>query len=272
MIVRGRLTMYFILIVLTYRLLLHAMPFQWGKPPLFGLYLEIPFRLYWYFHLQDWLVYSKIGSIIFTVLLFLSAILALWITRKNIGFVIFSILYFLYYLSYYTFNIIHQHQMAAIILMPLPFCVINARSRKLLWEGLRYYACFIYFSAFLLKIIHGSFFTSGNGSHSVMNNLAEYLYYYPNSPISELVSFTISNSWITNAGFVIIVLMQGCMGIGFFTKNFDKYLIWVPVILHLSTYIFSDVFFVEMLILALLFLNDKQIEWIHQKISIPGIR
>jgi hypothetical protein len=42
----------------------------------------------------------------------------------------------------------------------------------------------------------------------------------------------------------------------------------LPVIIHIATYFFSDVFFIEMLVLIFLFFSNRQVETIGKKIPL----
>lgn len=246
----------------------HALPFQYLSPPLFGLGLEIPFRLFKYVALDKVLIYSTAGSIAFTIALFCMSILCFLFPHKHLFFVVFSIVFLLYFISYDMFTISHVHPLSALVWISLPFWAKKAESRWLLWEGMRYYACFIYAVSFLYKIMGGSLFFWENGVNSVKWNVAEYLLQNPNSVTATILSFSIAHPFILNAGHLLVMVAEGLMVIGFFTKKFDKWLLWIPIMVHVSTYLYADVFFLEMLVLVFLFFNDKQITWIRKKIPV----
>jgi hypothetical protein len=58
------------------------------------------------------------------------------------------------------------------------------------------------------------------------------------------------------------------MVIGFFTKKYDRLIILFPIAIHLCTYVFADVFFIEMLVLIFVFFTKKDTEVIGRKIPI----
>ncbi len=263
-----RLVMATILLALLFRLTQNALPYQFLSPPMFGLGLEMPFRLYKFLHIDNLIVSSTIGSMIFTAFLFLMAILCFLFPEKYYLFPLFSILYFLYYLSYDTVKISHGHDLTAMVWITIPFWAGSLRNRWLLWEGLRYYACFIYAVSFVYKIIGGSLFVWNNGVNSVMDNSAYYLYQQPDTLASSIISFTIAHPLILNAGHLVVMIAEGLMFIGFFTRKYDRWLLWVPVLVHVSTYLFSDVFFIEFLVMIFLFLDDKQVAWIQRKFPV----
>lgn len=266
--VLARLVMAAILFSLAFRMAQHSLPFQFLSPPLFGLNLEMPFRLFKYFQLDKILVDSSAGSIAFTCALFLTAICCFLLPQKNFLFIVFSILFYLYFLSYDMFTILHGHPLTAMVWITVPFWARRVKSRLFLWDGLRYYACFIYVVSFIYKILGKSLFVWDNGVNSVKWNVAEYLYHFPDTIPSKILSFSIAHPFFLNAGHLAVMLAEGLMVIGFFTKRYDRWLIWIPILVHLSTYLYSDVYFVEMLVLVFLFFNDKQVAWIQRKIPV----
>jgi hypothetical protein len=74
---------------------------------------------------------------------------------------------------------------------------------------------------------------------------------HPDSIFTILYSWVISHPSVAYLGFLIMILMQGCMIIGFFTKRCDRWLFWIPIIFHTVNLLFIDVFFYELLILDL---------------------
>jgi hypothetical protein len=75
--------------------------------------------------------------------------------------------------------------------------------------------------------------------------------------MSSVIKFTITHPLLLNSGLMLIYLLEAIMVIGFFTKKWDHFLLWIPIIVHLSTYFFSDVYFLEMLIGILPFLSNS---------------
>lgn len=270
MVILARLVMTALFLSLCYRWAIQVLPYQFLDPPLFSLSLEMTFRAYKFFHIPDILVHSPIFSFIFSLSLIVTSFLGILFPRKNWLIILFSILYFLYFISYNTFVIIHVHPLSMMVWITIPFWASKAENKLFLWEAMRYYAIFIYAVSFILKLTGGAFFAWQNGINSMKWNLAEYLYYFPDTLTSSVIRFSVTHPFFVNLGHVIILLLEGIMAIGFFTKKYDRWLLWIPVIIHLSTYLYSDVFFVEMLVVVLLFLDEKQINRIYKNIPLTG--
>lgn len=266
MIILARLVTGFILAGLFFRMLQGAMTYQMMGPPLFELDIEISFRIFKFLQLDRLVVDSSLGSVIFSISLFLTGIMCFLFPNRNYLFPAFTILFFIYYLAYNTFIVHHSHQIAAAIWITVPFWAKKGLTRKFLWEAMRYYACFVYVMTCFVKFKGGAIYEWNNGVNSVKLNLAEYLYHYPDALAAKILSFTISHPFILNIGHDVVILLEGAMVVGFFTKKYDKWLLWIPVIVHLSTYFFSDVFFMEMLVLVFLFFSDTQLAYIHKRV------
>ncbi|MEO6330037.1 MAG: hypothetical protein ABIO55_13965, partial [Ginsengibacter sp.] len=131
------------------------------------------------------------------------------------------------------------------------------------------YICYIYVMSFIWKIgINNSFFYWNQGVGSAKINLAEYIYHNPDSYMSSIFNFFLAHPLLLNTGNTFIFLLEGLMVIGFFTKKYDRLLMVFPMIIHLGTYIFADVFFIEMLVLIFAFFTKKNTAVIGRKIPL----
>lgn len=263
-----RLVMLVALLSLVLRWFSGALPWQILPGPLFNLNLDLTYRTYHYFNLEHILFGQHGIAALFTAALFLSCLTGLLRPQKTYPFIIYTILIITYMIGYNLIITHHSHQLALLSPAALPFFVKNVKNRIRLIEGFRYYICFVYVVAFIFKLTGGSFFVWNNGVNSVKMNLVEYLYHFPDAIPARIISFGIAHPWILNTGHTLILLLEGVMIIGFFTKRYDKWLIWLPIMVHLSTYLFSDVLFVEMFVFIFFFLNDGQLKWIKQRMPI----
>ena len=157
--------------------------------------------------------------------------------------------------------------MVGILIITIPFWFRNNKSFSLLWEGVRYFTVFIYFSAFLWKLLRGSVFHPGQGLGIFLNGGGSNLIYNPDSLFGGWYAYAVSHpsfaQWVMLAG----VAMEAIFIIGFFTRRFDLALFVIPFLFHTITWIFLDVFFFELLILNLAFLPG---EWFSLNGDVPG--
>jgi hypothetical protein len=134
-------------------------------------------------------------------------------------------------------------------LITIPFFFRSDLSWNFLWESARYYICYLYSISFIWKAFGGKSLIFWNmGANSLKANMVEYIYYYPASIWTSLYKFLIVHPYIINIGTILIFVLEGAMVIGFFTKKFDSIILFFPIIIHVSTYLFADVFFFDMLI------------------------
>jgi hypothetical protein len=267
-IVLQRLVLAYILFFLLFRLFTNATPSHTLQPPLYLIQFD---PVYWLFKFSflSLINSNQLAADIFDTILFASCALAILFPLKRLFVISFSILLLLYAVSYNIAIVHHAHPLSLTIIITFPFWVKRPTDWKLMWEGMRYYVCFVYTASFIWKTVLGnSFFVWNNGVTSTKLNLAEYLYHNPHSFSAGIMKYFIVHPALLNTGHVLVILLEGLMVIGFFTKKYDKYLILLPVIIHLATYFFSDVFFIEMLVGLFAFLNVRQINWLSTKLPV----
>jgi hypothetical protein len=264
----ARLVFSYILIFLIYRFFINATPSNLLGPPLKVLNFDFTYWVYQLLHLQDVIVYNQTGGEIFDIVLFASCILCILFPSKNGLPIIFGILFFIYAITYNTYIVSHSHPLAVTMLITIPFFFKQDKYWKILWEGMRYYICYIYTISFVWKVFIGkSFFFWDQGINSFKLNLVEYLYHFPATTASSVYKYFITNPYLLNIGHLLIVLLEGVMVIGFFTKKYDRQLMIVPVLIHGATYFAADVFFMEMLVGVFTFLSIKNMVAINKKNS-----
>lgn len=261
-----RLVASYCLLLLVLRYLEYVTPSRLQGPPLFNLHLDITYWLYRLVNIPALIVYSKAGSILFDSILFFSGLMVVLYPLRKIWVILFTIFVSLYAITFNAFVMHHGAQMNGLFIVFLPFLVTSHEKAGQLWDGVRYYACFVYFTSFLWKTWWGnSFFNWNNGVNSFKLNLYEYIYHNPDTWLCAVYKWAIRHDWFLNAGNMLVVLLEGLMVIGFFTKKYDRVLIWLPIFIHLATYFFADVFFLELLVLDFSFLSLRQLTFIGQK-------
>ena len=266
---KTRIVISYILFFLIVRFFEHVTPSGLLSPPLALVQMDVTYWGYQLAGISDLIVHNQAGAWLFDMLLFLTGFLSLIFPLNRPVIISFTIALFLYVISFNCFAMHHTHMLTGFMIILFPFWVSDIRKTFLLWQGIRYYTCLIYAMAFIWKVfITKSFFNLHQGIGIFKVNLADYLYHNPETFMSAFYRFCIRESWILNLGCIIIVLLEGLMIIGFFTKKLDKILIWVPVLIHAATYLFVDVFFGEMLVLNFAFLSLQQIDQIGKRFVI----
>lgn len=245
------------LLFLLWRLFSGILPHQLAAPAIYKL--DYDFSL-WSLKLSGiagLITGNATAGIIFSSLLFLCGGLAFFFPRKRLWTLSYAVLYLLYAI---TFNIYICHgtsYQAGFAVILFAFAAGTDEDFSLWWRTMRYYACFIYGTCFLWKIIHGAIWDWDHGLDCMKLNLAEYLYHYPQTMMSSIYAWLIRHSVWVNAGDKLVFFAEGAFLLGFFTKKFDRLLIFCAILIFLSVYLFADVFFLELLVIIFPLLSKR---------------
>ena len=272
-IILTRIVIGLMLIFLFIRFFQHATPSGMASPPLFTIGLDITYWFYKLTNIPTPAIESPAGAILFDLLLFCSGILAFIFPLRRAFIISFSVLVFIYGLSFNAYGMHHAHAFGGMMIVLIPFWFADHSGFYLLWQGIRYYTCYIYVASFIWKALvsHTAFYWQ-QGTNTFKINLVEYLYHNPTGLLTSFYRWCIREDWFLNVGNLTIVLLEAAMLIGFFTKKWDRYLFWIPVWIHVTTYFFSDVMFLELLVLDISLLSISQIENLGRIIPLLGFQ
>ena len=247
-----------VLLSLLYRWWAHSLVSQMEMPVLVYPYVDLT---YWGLHfsgLIHWISNNYAVAIGFDVLLIGTALGSFVFTRYRIFPILFTLLYVVYFVSYNSYGAHHTHCMVGVLLIGVPFWFRHQKTYELLWEGLRYFALWVYASAFLWKLLRGSWFNFEQGAAVFMNENATHIALNPDAWMTGVYAFFITHPLLSFLANFVVVSIEGLFIIGFFTKKYDWAWIILPVIFHTMTYLFVHVMFYELLILNLAFLPIKK--------------
>ncbi len=250
-----RTVMIFILICLIQRYYGHVLPFQLQSPIVTKAYYDLSYWIFKLLDIQFFVMNDPTYSILFGILLFLSCIVLI-IIPDNYGFAImFTILIFLMSININLYIGHSMHYLGTMVIVPIAFWARSKRSFALLWEGVRYYACWVYASAFIWKIVLGAFWQWDAGVLTFKNNFATFLYLNPTGYLTDVYYWFLDYPALLNIGHKIVLLAESVFIIGFFTKKMDRWLILAALFIFLTTLFFADVFFIENLIIIFTFVS-----------------
>jgi len=262
--------LYFLILLL--RACSYNLPDQLCHP----VFIETGYDLsYWAIRISrvDWLLtHNFFAGILFSVVLFALCIPMFLFPRKRIYFIIFSILFFILFAVSNIYLTHSQHYLALLVISSFVFFGRSDKTFSLLWEGLRYYLCFLFASAFFLKFYNGGQFQWDLGYVVFREQMATYLFLHPNSWLTQhLYSFFLLHPTIVNIGQKVTFLFEGLFAVGFFTKKYDRLLMFSAFFIFITTMLFSDVFFIEQLLISFLILiSPKQWQRIDRSIKRIG--
>jgi hypothetical protein len=256
----ARLTFGSSLIILLYRYLTHSLIHQLQQPVLFDSEFDYVYWLYQFSRFPTFIVQSKLGAYVFDLVLFLSSAYCFFTQARNrLSVIVCACSWFLYGLSYNAFVYHHSYAIVGMMLLPFAFFVRDQKNFLLVWEAARYFCLYIYVDAFFFKTVIGrDFFYFPSGAEFIKTNQSAYMLQNPETHLTAFYAFLLSHPGLSYTGFVIMVLLQGSMAIGFFTKKLDRYLFFVPILFHLINYLIIDVFFFELLVLNITLIPLKK--------------
>lgn len=247
----ARLTFGFALIILVHRYLDHALVHQMLQPPLFITGFDYTYWIYRLVRFPAIFVENHTGAVVFDLILIISTVWST-VTAANNRIItgICALGWTLYGITYNSYVCHFTLAITGAMFLPYVFLAKSAGNFSLAWEGARYYCLYFYTDAFIHKAVIGrNFYYFPMGSEIIKTNQAQYLIQNPHGVLATIYSFFISHPGLSYVGFVGMVILQGSMVIGFFTKRYDRYLFFVPIVFHLVNYLFVDVLFFELLIL-----------------------
>ncbi len=173
--------------------------------------------------------------------------------------ILYTVCLLVYIVSFNTFQTMHTHYLDGLLMASVVFGFSNNKTQNLLWQGLRYYTCWVYSCAFLWKLGRGFWNYPLHAKAIILAENGNYLAQHPHYYIAQIQLFLIQHPEFAHALLDIGMLVQSLFILGFFTKKLDKWLFILPFLFHTLTYILLDVAFWEFLVLQGAFLHfDEQ--------------
>lgn len=230
------------------------------QPLLFENGFDYTYWLYQASGLPKLFVKDHVGAGIFDAVLGLSTLYCcITGARRRWGVLLSAVAWSLYGLTYNSYSCHHNVTMIGIMVLPYAFLARNEKQFRLVWDGFRYFCLYAYADAFFNKAFVGkNLFFSPNGVEFIKTNQALYMVEHPGSLLTKLYTWFITHPVLAYAGFLSMVALQGLMVVGFFTKKWDRYLFFIPIIFHTINWLFVDVLFYELLVLNLTLLPLKE--------------
>lgn len=242
-----------VILALVFRYFSNALLHQLHDPVLKYPYVDLTYWLYHFLHIPELFTSNFSLALIFDFALLGTAIGSFFSIEKRMYPIAFTLLFSIYFVTYNSFSAHHTHCMIGLLLIGIPFWFKDDERFALLWEGLRYYTLWIFFSAFLWKLFRGTIFLHSQGTANFLNENASYLVHNPNDFWSNIYLYILASPAIASFLHASGPLLQALFGIGFFTKKLDWLWFILPFVFHTLTYIFFHVVFFELLVLNFTF-------------------
>lgn len=243
------------LVILVYKYFSSTLLSQQTHPPLLYPNLNI---LYWTFiisNLTDIFNYQWLKYLL-DISLFTSCILTLVNIKSNIYPIIFSVSLWFYQFLY--FSIVAYQPFAIGLLFPcLPFIFKSEIKFFIAYNFGRYFLCWLYFFAGVLKIINQGIFNINQLTDSIKISAADFIFYNPNHIKTQIMAFLIENIYLSYSLFISAVIIELTFFIGFLTKKYDLHLAVLFLTFHLINYQILDLPFINHAIIVTFFLPLK---------------
>lgn len=240
-----KVTMSYFIGIFLLRLFSVALPFQLNQPVLHNVNFDFTEGLFMASGLPGFLLHNVLANWIFSFSLLFLPLLCFFKSTARWPFFLFSLIFFIYTLFNNLYVTHQQHYLHFAWIISLPFLARSGKGFNLLWQGARYYACWFYTIAFLLKVINGGFFQEGFGEITIKTQMANYIFAHPHSVQTHLYTWFLQHPFWLNAGAQFTFLLEGLFLFGFFTRRYDKWLVLAGFLIFAFTAFSSDVFFIE---------------------------
>lgn len=225
---------------------------------------------YWLLHIiriPQWVLQHKSVALAFDILLTVSCIVCIFVPDQRLFTWITIGGVWLLYISFCSAAGKHYAQIGY-ILAPIPFLAIKPFKFDLLWEGLRYWVCFLYASAGIYKIYYGGFAYPLNMSHILQQMNAEWFIFNSKGLQADTISYLIHHPGISQWLYRLACIADLSLLLGFFTKKWDTWLLLGLVTFHLGNLFLLHIPFIEQSLIFVPFLPWKQLaNYLHPTYS-----
>ncbi|MDO9376795.1 MAG: hypothetical protein Q7T76_20375 [Ferruginibacter sp.] len=215
---------------------------------------------FWLLHLTgipQFLLTNKVAALSFDLVVTTSCLVCIFIPAQRAFTIITVAGVWLLYVCYSTAAGKHYVQIGY-LLAPLPFFALNSKRFSLLWEGLRYWVCFLFVCAGLYKLYYGGFFDADNMRNILLLENAQWLAFEPGSLQRNLIEFLIENKAAAQWLYRLAAVLQFSLLIGFFTRKYDDWLFCLLLLFHLANFILLHISFVDQSLIFAPFLPWKR--------------
>ncbi len=164
---------------------------------------------------------------------------------------------FVYYQCYTLYPTTSIEGYIGYFLMPLLFTCMSLKRFYFTLHFLRYVFLFFFLSAGLWKLRSGGFFNMEQMSGVLLMQHKEYLVSSPDALLSHLYSWLIDHKLISWCLYAASTFFELSFAIGFFTKKFDRWLIWLFVIFLLMDMLVMRIYYFDMAVMLLTLVYSK---------------
>lgn len=213
-------------------------------------------NVYWLLHIlrlpQTWVADPFLPWLAEPLLLSISV---LKIIRPNwmIPNYVFAPLFTLYFVTFNSIQTHHAHDLLGFFFLGWALIFSSKSYFPFIWNALRFYFCFVMFSAALWKIGRGSLFELEQMSRILQHQHLYLLSYQPEALFSRMIIWLIEHPFWSWMLLLVATLLELFFAIGFFTKKYDRYLLLALLLFVAGDYVLMNLSFIAFLIFGMLF-------------------
>lgn len=220
-------------------------------------------NLYWtIFTLKiDAITNSYFVCVLLDMLLLFLPICCILFFDKKIFPILFSILFVFYYIIFNSHTAFHSHSLVGIIFISIAFWFKKPTSFSLAWRAIRYYFIFVMISAAAWKFYRDGIYHFDQYSNLLKVQQVQYFMDNPEGFFHSIRFYLIQNEVVAYILLLCGFIAEASFIIGFFSRQYDKFLLVLFILFIVCNYIFTGISNLEFSIFAILFIDwDKEIK------------
>lgn len=184
---------------------------------------------------------SELISIFLDLTILFSSIYLLFRENVHIGRIL-SLVWLLFFIQFNLVSFHHYHSLVGILFLSLMNCFKTEMNKWIVYELIRYYFLFSFFSAGLWKLFRGNIFFEDQFTAILKVQNVEF---FTNSQMDfnqNTILFLINNPKLSFILLILATLLELVYIIGYFTKKFDKHLFLIMLIFSFSNWFLMNIF------------------------------
>jgi len=181
----------------------------------------------------------------------LMTILVVWnlVRPKRLTITVWLLLYFIWVMTTNAANGSHFHSYNGFVIMGICMCFYHSSYFSIAWEMTRYYIMYLFASAALWKIFRGVSFDF-NHLNSLMFQMN--IWHAQEDPwYAWIFNLYTTHEWLSYFSMFAVIVLQLAFIVGFLTKKYDKWLLFLFIFFCVVDFIVFRHFFFELLVLTL---------------------
>jgi len=244
-------------LVLVYFFVNNSLLSQMQQPVLIYPGSDNSFWLLHILYIPQFLLRNHAAALVFDIILTCSCLICIFVPQQKFFTWVTVIGVWLLYVCFCTAAGKHYAQVGY-LLAPLPFLALRASRFDLLWNGFRYWVCFLYASAGFYKLYYGGFLYDQNMSQLLWQGNADWFIFNKSGFQYDAIRYGIEHPVVSQWMFRLATLADLALLLGFFTKRFDGWLLGILVLFHSLNFFFLHISFVEQSLIFAAFLPWKR--------------